>query len=214
MRKHLFFDLDGTLLDPRVGIIGCFRYALEASGRVAPPEEELLWCIGPPLHASFRQMFPEVTEEEVLRLVGLYRERYAVSGMYENTVYDGIAEMLASLAPAKKIYLATSKPHHFARPILAHFGLASHFTAAHGSELNGVRGDKGELVKFILETEKISASEALLVGDTKFDVIGAKKNGLLAVGITWGYGSRADLEAAGADYIFDSRAELAGFLTR
>jgi phosphoglycolate phosphatase len=214
MRKHLLFDLDGTLLDPRVGIIGCFRHALEASGRVAPPEDELLWCIGPPLNASFAQMFPEAGEAEVLRLVGLYRERYAVSGMYENTVYDGIPEMLAMLAPAKRIYLATSKPHHFARPILSHFGLASHFTAAHGSELNGTRGDKGELVKYILETEKISAADALLVGDTKFDVIGAKKNGLLAVGITWGYGSRADLEAAGADYIFDTRAELAEFLLR
>jgi phosphoglycolate phosphatase len=159
-------------------------------------------------------MFPEAGEAEVLRLVGLYRERYAVSGMYENTVYDGIPEMLTALAPAKKIYLATSKPHHFARLILAHFGLASHFTAAHGSELNGTRGDKGELVKFILETEKIPAGEALLVGDTKFDVIGAKKNGLLAVGVTWGYGSRADLEAAGADRIFDSRVELANFLLR
>jgi phosphoglycolate phosphatase len=157
---------------------------------------------------------PGLREGEVLELVAFYRERFGVSGLFENRVYGGIPELLGSLRgmEGRKLYLATAKPHVFAKRIMAHFGLAAHFHALHGSELSGVRSDKGELVAYILETEKIPPREAMLVGDTKFDVLGAKKNGILSAGVSWGYGPRAELEAAGADYIFDRPAELGEFL--
>lgn len=193
MKPHLLWDLDGTLTNPRQGIVRCVQYALEKANLPIPPEEELLWVIGPPLQDSFAALAPQFSEAEVWDLVDKYRERYSEIGMFENEVYHGIPELLGAVAP-KRNYLATSKAQEYARHILDHFSLSRFFHGAYGSEFDGTRSDKGELIQYILEVEKIRPSEAIMIGDRKFDILGAKKAGIPCIGITWGYGSREELE--------------------
>lgn len=208
MRKNLFFDLDGTLTDPQEGIIRCIQFALEKGGQPVPPAPELLWCIGPPLHESFARLVPLAPEEEVWRFVGYYRERFAKVGIFENGVYPGIAELVARLATRHTLYVATAKPEVFALKIMAHYGLAPHFKRVYGSELDGTRADKGELLRYLLAEERISPADALIIGDRKHDVLGAKKAGIVSVGITWGYGTLEELQTAGADYLVKDVASL------
>lgn len=213
MTPHILWDLDGTLTDPKEGIIRSIQYALEKFGRRVPPMDELLWCIGPPLYDSFPDLVPDGNEEDVQRLIALYRERFSEIGLYENIVYPEIPEMLAHLSADKKLYLATSKPHFYAKQIIDHFDLSSFFTRVHGSELTGERCDKCDLIRYILETEDIAHADVLIVGDRKHDILGAKKAGIMSVGVTWGYGSKQELEAAGADWIFDRPRDLCDFLS-
>lgn len=201
MRKNIFFDLDGTLTDPQEGIIRCIQFALEKVGQPAPSAPELIWCIGPPLHESFARLVPAASEEEVWKFVGYYRERFATVGMFENGVYPGIAELVEGLARRHTLFVATSKPEVFATKIMNHYGLAKHFRRVYGSELDGTRSDKGELIGYLLTEEKILPADALIIGDRKHDVLGAKKAGILSVGVTWGYGSDEELRAAGANFI-------------
>ncbi len=209
MKPHILFDLDGTLTDPAEGITRCIQYALEKAGHPVPGKQELLPWIGPPLDESFGAYVPKGNPQA---LVALYRERFADVGLYENKVYPGIKELLESLHVDKKLYLATSKPHFFAKKILEHFGLAHYFTAIHGSELSGERTDKGELIQYLLKTENLQAQDCLMIGDRKHDTIGAKKNGILSVGVLWGYGPREELVEARADHIFATTQELGTFL--
>lgn len=206
--KTVLFDLDGTLTDPRDGIIRCIQYALEKGGYPVPPEEELLWCIGPPLYESFPQLAPGVTEAGVHELVALYRERFAVKGMYENAVYPGILDLLRQLQGRKQLFVATSKPHFYARKIAEHFGFAEYFQHVHGSELSGVRSKKGDLVKYILEHEGLAPEDCVMIGDRYHDINGGKAAGTRTIGITWGYGSREELREAGANQIVDQPADL------
>lgn len=210
MKTYILWDLDGTLTDPKKGIFRCIRYALEHAGLPIPEERELLSMIGPPIQHSFSKLIPKATEAEVRKLIAKYRERYAEIGWHENEVYAGIPELLSSLN--KKKYVATSKAQVFAEKVLAHFKLTPHFARIYGSELNGERSDKGELIQYLLEREKIHPGDAVIVGDTKFDVLGAKKVGIASIGITWGYGSRDELESAGADYVVASPKELKDLL--
>jgi phosphoglycolate phosphatase len=212
--KHLLWDLDGTLTNPRDGILRCIRYALEKSGLPCPADEELLWVIGPPLQDSFARLAPEASQEGVWALVDKYRERYSEIGMYENVVYEGIPELLGSLARERSNYLATSKAEVYARHILDHYRLSPYFQRAYGSEFDGRRSDKGELIAHILQTEGIAPAEAVMIGDRKYDIIGARKSGVRSIGITWGYGSRTELEEAGADIIANSPEELLKLLLR
>jgi phosphoglycolate phosphatase len=210
--EHILWDLDGTLTDPKFGIIQCIQYALEKFGIEPPPLEQLFWCIGPPLYESFPKLVPDASREEILTLVDLYRERFGDIGMYENEVYPGISDLLNELQLEQKHYVATSKPHVFAKKILSHFNLIQYFSVVHGSELSGVRSDKGELIKFILESESLDPNKTVMIGDRKHDIIGAKKVGMMSIGITWGYGSREEHQEAGADYIFSTPQELGKFL--
>jgi phosphoglycolate phosphatase len=211
MREHVLWDLDGTLTDPRQGITRCFQHALRSTDLGVPSEEELLWIIGPPLQQSFAKFVPGATEAEVWRLVAKYRERFADVGLFENEVYRGIPELLAALK-GRSHYVATSKPRVYAERILVHFQLSDFLTGTYGSELDGQRSDKGELIGFLLETEQISPHQAVMIGDRKHDILGAKTAGIESIGITWGYGSREELEAAGADHVFDSPDQLRAFL--
>lgn len=207
--SSLLLDLDGTLTDPQEGIIRCIQHALETNGYTAPNHEELLWCIGPPLHVSFAQLNPEADEKKIWELIAKYRERFATHGMFENKVYEGIPELLARFQDqGHKLYLATSKPHFFARPILEHFSLDHFFKGIYGSELDGNRSDKGQLIEHILKTEKLEATTTLMIGDRKHDVAGAKKNQIKCAGVTWGYGSKEELSVAGADHIVDNLPAL------
>jgi phosphoglycolate phosphatase len=199
----VLLDLDGTLVDPKAGIIGSLQFALREMGLPVPPVDELTWAIGPPLRDSFSQL--GVAAGDIDRALALYRAHYSGAGgtqqpsMYLCDVYDGIEESLAALRRAEcRLIVATSKPHVFAKPILREKGLAEHFTAIHGSELDGRNDDKAALISHILKTEHVDPAQAIMVGDRKFDCIGAKKNGLRSIGVTWGYGSMTELREAGA----------------
>jgi phosphoglycolate phosphatase len=205
--KPLLWDLDGTLTSPATGIVRCIQYALERAGEPVPEAEALLWCIGPPLAQSFARLAPA---QDPARMVALYRERFATKGMFENEVYPGIVELLAAL-PGRH-FVATSKPEVYAREILTHFGLAKFFEQVYGSELSGVRSEKGELLRYLLECEELGT--ALMIGDREHDVHGARKVGLPCLGVLWGYGSREELERAGAVAIVSTPAELLEYLRK
>lgn len=209
MKKIVLFDLDGTLTDPKEGIIKCLQYALERSGEHVPETEELLWCIGPPLHESFAKLAPK---QDPSRLVDLYRERYKPVGQFENKMYEGIMDLLSHLKLSKTLFIATSKAEPFAKTIAEHFGFHSHFKRVHGCEMDGTRSDKVELIQHIIKLEGFSPSDAVMIGDRKHDIRGGRLNGLTTIGVTWGYGSRAEHVEAGADHIIETVAELRALL--
>ena len=205
-RGALFFDLDGTLTDPREGIVGCIRHALQCLGCSVPPDSELDRCIGPPLRESFCRLATAALADAA---VEHYRERFRASGMFENRVYPGVPEALTALRAAGwQLLVVTSKPGVFAEQILRHFDLAQYFSAIHGSELSGVRSDKGELIAHVLATEGIAPEYALMIGDRSHDIVGARKNGLRSAGVLWGYGTREELTEAGADRLYESLSVL------
>jgi phosphoglycolate phosphatase len=213
----ILFDLDGTLVDPRPGLIGSVQYALEKLGHPVPPAEELVWLIGPPFRVSFPKLLGSA--DRVEEAIAHYRERYFDGGMYDAIVYGGVPEALAALrAAGHRLIVATSKPHHYARPIVAHFGLAAHFHAVHGPELDGTNDHKAGLIAHIIRQEGVDPAIALMIGDREFDVTAAARNGLSAIGVTWGYGSPEELTTAGAAVLCRSPAGLAeavvGFATR
>jgi len=199
-KSALFFDLDGTLTDPKPGITGSIQYALEKLDRPVPTQDELTWCIGPPLRASFARLLGG--EELADRGVEFYRERFGDVGLFENSVYPEIADVLAALSKTpRRIFVATSKPHVFAKRIVEHFGLDGYFEHVFGSELDGTRVHKDELLAYALEVTGVDPAQALMIGDRSHDVVGAKKNGIDAIGVTYGYGSPTELLEAGASHL-------------
>lgn len=193
----LFFDLDGTLTDPKPGITGSIQYALQKLDRPVPSQDELAWCIGPPLRASFVVLLGG--EDLADRAVELYRERFGDVGLFENSVYAGIEPVLAALEQeGARMFVATSKPHVFARRIIDHFGLGRYFGHVFGSELDGTRVHKSDLLAYALERTGTDPARSLMIGDRSHDVLGAKANGMDAIGVTYGYGSAEELHAAGA----------------
>lgn len=205
---HVLVDLDGTLVDPRPGIIGSFQYALDRLGAPVPTAEDLLWVIGPPLRTSFPKLLgaSDRTEEAV----ALYRENYLGGAMYDAVVYAGIADALDALnAAGCRLFVATSKPHLYARPIVKQFGLDRHFSGIYGPEFDGTNDSKADLIAHIVAEHGIRADTTVMIGDREFDVTAATRNGIRAVGVTWGYGSTEELEAAGAAVLCQSPAGLA-----
>ncbi len=211
--KTIFFDLDGTLTDPKPGITRSIQFALERLGRPVPVEDELTWCIGPPLLASLRQLLGD--DDLAANALVLYRERFSETGLYENTVYEGIPEALESLRAANaRLYVATSKPRVYAERILDHFGLSPYFATTFGSELDGTRVDKTELLRHALRITKATPSRSTMIGDREHDMIGARNNGLKAVGVLYGYGAREELEAAGAGALIAKPLDLFDIIQR
>lgn len=206
----ILIDLDGTLIDPKVGIAACIQHALHRLGRSAPHADDLEWCIGPPLAASLAQLLDTDDERLIQDALAGYRERFSQQGKFENTVYAGIPQALAGLVEAgRTLILATSKPRPYAQDILEHHFLSDYFFAVHGSEMSGERsGPKAELLEHIFANEGVLPEEAIMVGDRAHDVIAAKACGLPSVGVLYGYGSRAELEAAGADILLETPDEL------
>ncbi|MEO9530333.1 HAD family hydrolase [Roseibium sp.] len=192
----LLFDLDGTLTDPFEGIVRSIQYALEKMGSLMPAAEDLRWCIGPPLWDSFEVLLGTNERTELDRAVAFYRERYTVTGLFENALIDGIVDCLAALRDAgATLHVCTSKPHVYAGKIVEHFGLSPYFGKVYGSELDGTRSAKAELIGHILRQEGIRPSETVMIGDRKHDLIGANANDVAGVGVLWGYGSREELAA-------------------
>src|SRR5215470_329454 len=196
----IYFDLDGTLTDPKPGITRSIQYALEQLGQPVPSEDDLTWCIGPPLHASLKMLTG--TDELADRALLLYRERFGDVGLFENEPYRGINETLSALAATgPRMFVATSKPAIYAERIVDHFGLRPYFERVFGSELDGTRVDKGDLLRYALETAKVEPRTAIMIGDRSHDVVGARRNGMTAIGVLYGYGSENELRGAGAHHI-------------
>jgi len=194
--QHILFDLDGTLTDPGEGIIRSIQYALAKMGIEEPDPMRLRAFIGPPLKESFERYYA-LKSDDAWRAVEYYREYFREKGMFENYVYSGIPELLFRLKDQhKKLWVATSKPTEFSEQILRHFQLDGFFEAIIGSNLDGSRVEKGEVIAYLLEQfPEISPESAVMVGDRKHDILGARANGMDAIGVGYGYGSRAELEA-------------------
>ena len=208
----ILFDLDGTLTDSGEGIINCAILALNHFGCPIPSRDALRVFVGPPLRDSFiRHGVPEDKAEEA---IAIYRSRYIPIGKYENTPYPGIREMLEELNRlGYKLYVATSKPEGMSRDILNHFGLAKYFTAICGATMDASRSSKEAVIAYLLESTG-EAGSMVMVGDTKFDIIGAAEHNIPAIGVSWGYGQVAEMEAAGACAIAHDAQELLALLTQ
>lgn len=208
--KNILFDLDGTLTNPIEGMTRCFHYALERMSVSLPTQAELQLHIGPPLRSTFSQIMTTSDEALIERAVDLYRERFSEVGMFENEVYDGVPEMLASLqSSSKRLFVATSKVQVYTERILEHFDLSAYFDGVYGSEMNGKFDNKADLIRHILANESLVGGETLMVGDRKYDITGAKENVCFAAGVTYGYGSAEELRRAGADYLCHSPRDVA-----
>ena len=210
MIKNILIDLDGTLTDPKVGITTSARYGLEKIGHPISDEINIDWIIGPPLKASLAKIL-NVEADHVLAEQALmgYRERFAVKGLYENHVFEGVAETLAELKRrGYRLFVATAKPTVYAKQILEHFDLAQYFTDIYGSELNGERTNKAELIQYILEQQKLQADQCLMVGDREHDIFGARQNGIETIAVSYGYGSQEELAVAQPKYKIDRFNQL------
>jgi phosphoglycolate phosphatase len=196
----IFFDLDGTLTDPKLGITRSVQYALGKLDRAIPPEHELTWCIGPPLRASLKKLLG--TDDLADEALSLYRERFADIGIFENEIYLGIEDTLSVLASSgRRLFVATSKPGVYAERIIDYFKLKVYFERVFGSELDGRRSDKTDLLGYALQTTRVSPSQAIMIGDRSHDMVGARNNGMTAVGVLYGYGTEQELLDAGAHHI-------------
>lgn len=207
--KYFLFDLDGTLTDPKEGITKCVQYALDFYGIHVEDTDELLPFIGPPLIDSFK-MFYGFSHERAVEAVCRYRERFASVGLFENYPYEGMGALLGDLKErGKKLAVATSKPEVFAKRILDKFELSQYFDCVTGSELSGERSEKHEVIEETLKRLGVTdRGSCIMIGDRKYDIIGAKKCGLKTVGVRYGYAEDGELEESGADYICDTVEEL------
>ena len=209
MFDYLFFDLDGTLTDPALGITNSFIYALKYFGIEIPSYEKLCTFIGPPLPDTFKTQFG-FDDTKAAEGVKKYREYFATKGLLENSVYPGIPELLTELKQAgKKLVVATSKPEEYSVRIIEHFGLAQYFENVCGSLMDETRSKKDEVIAYAIERNHISdKSKILMIGDRKHDILGAKKVGLKSCGVLFGYGSLEELQTAGADFIAENVSRL------
>ena len=209
MYDVILFDLDGTLTDSGLGITNSVAYSLKKFGIEIADRTELYKFIGPPLRESFEKYYG-FSPEEAGKAVKYYREYYADKGLFENTVYEGIEDLLKEIRDSgKRAIVATSKPEVFAKRILEHFGLAKYFADIVGANLDETRTKKDEVIAHVLESCEIpDRSKVLMVGDREHDILGAGENRMDSIGVLFGYGSREELEKAGANEIAASVPEL------
>lgn len=207
----ILFDLDGTLTDSGEGIINCAILALEHFGLPIPDRETLRVFVGPPLRDTFVQF--GVPADKTEEAITVYRSRYTTVGKFENFPYPGIPEMLDRLKKAgHRLFIATSKPEHMSVEIAEKFGIAGYFEAICGATLDGSRDSKEAVIAHLLDRCG-GVDNAVMVGDTHFDVVGAKAHGIRAIGVSWGYGQVSQMEEAGAIAIAHSVEELHRMLT-
>jgi phosphoglycolate phosphatase len=205
---NLLFDLDGTLTDPCLGITNSIKYSLCKFNITEQDENKLKLFIGPPLENSFTAHY-NFSPADAKTAIQYYREYFSEKGMYENRLYDGITTVLQTLNNrSKKCILATSKPEVFAKIILRHFDIQNYFECIAGSNLDGSLSEKEDLIKHIIEKYKLKKAETLMIGDRKYDIIGAKKNGIASIGVLYGYGSREELEQEHPDCLCENVMEL------
>lgn len=212
-KKYVLFDLDGTLTDSQEGIMNSIEYALDSFGIQVEDRAALRPWLGPPLVDSLMK-YHGFDREQALKGVEKYREYFDIKGIFENRVYDGMEALLSGLQAEGYILMtATSKPEVAAKRITDHFGLTKYFTFVGGASLDDSRVHKGDVIRYVLESNQIQdLSEVMMVGDRENDIMGAKQNGLESIGVLYGYGSRDELEAAGADHIAETVEDIARYL--
>jgi phosphoglycolate phosphatase len=213
----VLFDLDGTLTDSLPGIARSIQNVLRilgAAGSTAiPSEEELRWCVGPPLRELFQRLLMTTDQSLIERAVELYIARYEVIGFRESRVYPGVPEMLATVAVGRRLILVTSKLTESAEKVLAEFSLRKYFAGVYGTDRHGKPSDKAELVRTAMTRHQCSPPTTAIVGDRHHDIIAGKSNGLFVVGVTYGYGTREELTKAGANQICNTPTEVIAALT-
>jgi len=211
MYDIILFDLDGTLTESGIGITRSVAHSLRKYGIEETDQAKLDRFVGPPLIDSYMRYYG-FSREQAVQAVEYYREYYAVTGIFENRVYDGVETMLKALRDAGKIcVLATSKPEHYAVQILEHFGLASYFSCVAGATMDEKRTNKADVIAYALETVG-RTRPAVMVGDRKHDIEGAQAHGLPSIGVLYGYGSREELVTAGATYLAETAEEILKFV--
>lgn len=206
--EYILFDLDGTVTDSQLGIKNSVAYALNYFGINVDNMEDLNKYIGPPLRQSFIN-FAGLSEENSHIGMTKYREYYGPKGIFENELYSGIVDLFEQLKiNNKKIVLATSKPWIYAEIILEHFNIKKYFDFVAGSELNGVRTNKADVIKYAIDKFNIDIDNAVMIGDREHDILGAKYNGVKTIGVLYGFGSKEELENAGVDYIAENTKDI------
>lgn len=213
MYQYIFFDLDGTLTDPGIGITNSVMYALKKWNIEVADRSELYKFIGPPLVDSFEKYYG-FSKEEAEQAVVYYREYFREKGLYENTIYDGSEKLLSDLkASGKKVVLATSKPQEFAEIILKHFQIDRYFDVVASATMDGTRSKKTDVILYALAACGIEdKSQVVMVGDREHDIIGAKNAGLDSIGVLCGYGDREELETAGATHVVEKIEDVWEFV--
>lgn len=214
MKNNIIFDLDGTLTESGTGIKNSVRYTLQHYGLPMEDEESLNRYVGPPLVNSFQE-YMGFTEQQAMEAIVVYRSYFTTKGMFENRVYDGVEDMLTALKKAgKRMFIATGKPTVYSQQILEHFDLAKYFECVCGISLKEAATEKDELITQVLEFAHLAPEECVMIGDRKFDMMGANKVGVTPIGVTYGYGSREELESAGAHTIVDTVEQLQELLLK
>ncbi len=204
--KTILFDLDGTIIDPGNGIINSYSSALVELGHGDKITEDMNWVIGPPLRKSFATILPPDMIEPA---VSKYREIHEKFGLNEAILYDGIKETISEIkALGHQLFICTAKNVPFARKNIEFFGLSDFFDEIYGSHLDGTFDDKAELISHIIETHSLNKNNTIMIGDREHDIIAANKNGIDGLGALWGYGSRFELENAGAKALFNAPSEI------
>lgn len=206
MGRTILFDLDGTLTDSGEGIINCATLALNHFGLPVPDRETMRVFVGPPLDETFIKF--GVPADKTDEAIAVYRSRYTTVGKFENKPYPGVEQLLQDLKQqGHRLFVATSKPEGMSVEILKKFGLAKYFEMICGATLDGSRSKKADIITYLLERSG-GTENAIMVGDTAYDIIGAKAHGMPAIGVSWGYGKVEDMESAGARAIAHSMEEL------
>ncbi len=210
--RYLFLDLDGTISDSAPGITRSAQHALAHFGIHVKNTNELLRFVGPPLEESFKEFY-HLTDEQTDEAVRVYRERYVVTGVYENSLYPGIIEFLdAARAAGKILMVATSKPQHMADVVLEYFGITDRFAFV-GGRNDLLHRTKEEVIRYVMKSNGLTdTSDIVMIGDRKHDILGAKAVGLDSVGVLYGYGNREEFKSAGATYIVKDFQELTQLL--
>jgi len=209
MPRAVLLDLDGTLIDSRAGIAASCEAALRALGHTPDPSFDITPLIGPPLPQVIGRLLQDLGDDRIDAGIAAYRAHYGETGLYQATIYPGITDVLPRLSATARCFVVTSKRSVFARRIIDSFGMAAWFSGVYGTEPDGSLDDKRELIAAVLRAEALDARETVMVGDRSHDMIGARANGLRGIGVLWGYGSREELDAAGADALLDEPADLA-----
>ncbi|HLY88809.1 MAG TPA: HAD hydrolase-like protein [Acetobacteraceae bacterium] len=208
----LLIDLDGTLIDSRPGIAASLEAALRALGHTPDPAFDITPMIGPPLPSVIGRVLALYNDDRVDIGIDAYRAHYGDVGLHQFTLYPGIAETLPALAEHQRCFVVTSKRSLYAKRIIEKLGYTTMLGGVYGTEADGSLDDKADLIAAVLHKEDLDPSETIMVGDRLHDIHGAHANGLRAVGVLWGYGSRAELEQAGADTLVSGPAELLGLV--
>jgi len=212
--KYILFDLDGTLTDPKVGITKSMQYALKRYDIIEEDLNRLEGIIGPPLGDSFKDMY-QFSEDEIPKAIEIFREYFSEKGIYENTIYTGIKELLEWLkSEGKIIAVATSKPTNFAVKVLKHFDIDRYFDCIIGSNMDGSRAEKVDIINMVIKTLDIDKlDEVIMVGDRKYDIIGANAVGIDSIGVLYGYGSASEFELCKPKYMVEDVNGIRDVLT-